>query len=252
MIKRLIPQLLIKNKKLVKTKGFRDYKYVGDPINAIKIFNEKEVDELIITDISTFRDSKIDFDFLSQLTEEAFMPLTYGGGIRSLEDVSILIKLGIEKVCLHDQIFNNFQLIHEIIKKFGSQALVANINVKESNGEFLMYNATRNEVLDNMSLKEHLKKLSEIGVGELLVIDVQRDGFMNGLNQSLIKYARENINQPLIISGGCSSLSDVDLAFKSGADAVAAGAYFVFYGPHDAVLITYPKRSNIDKIAIAS
>jgi len=251
MIKRIIPQLLINNKKLVKTRDFKPYKYIGDPINAIKIFNEKEVDELFITDITPgLQSNKIDFDFIQSLAEEAFMPISYGGGINTLEDVSTLINLGVEKICLHNEIFENHHLISSISSKFGNQSIVANINFRlNQNNEISIYNATQKIIYSKLSLNSFIESIISAGVGEIFLNDTNRDGTLLGLNHNILKEIVDICNLPIIISGGCSGLEDIKQAFKNKASAVAVGAYFVFYGPHDAVLISYPERSLIDEVA---
>lgn len=251
MIKRVIPQLLINNKKLVKTRDFKSYKYIGDPINAIKIFNEKEVDELFITDITPgLQSNNIDFDFIQSLAEEAFMPISYGGGINSLEDVSTLINLGVEKICLHNEIFDNHRLISLISSKFGNQSIVANINFRlNKDNEISIYNATQKTFYSKLSLNNFIASIVTAGVGEIFLNDTNRDGSLVGLNHNILKEVADICNLPIIISGGCSGLEDIKKAFKNKASAVAVGAYFVFYGPHDAVLISYPERSLIDEVA---
>lgn len=251
MIRRVIPQLLLNNKKLVKTKNFEPYKYIGDPINAIKIFNEKEVDELLITDITPgLQSNQIDFDFIQSLAEEAFMPLSYGGGINTLEDASTLIGLGIEKISLHHCTFENIDLIRSISSKFGNQAVLVNINLRlDEENQLTIYNATSKKFYQELSLLSFVKSLVDAGAGEILLNDTNRDGTLIGLNHNCLQELKKNCKVPIIISGGCSDFDDIKRAFKNRADAVAVGAYFVFYGPLDAVLISYPEREQIDLVA---
>jgi imidazole glycerol-phosphate synthase subunit HisF len=252
MIKRVIPQLLINQKKLVKTRNFQPYKYVGDPINAIKIFNEKEVDELFITDITKgLQSNAIDFNYIQKLAEEAFMPISYGGGINSLEDASQLINIGVEKLCIHSQTFQNINLIGEIAAKFGNQAVVANINIRLDEGKKpSIYDASSGKFYTELSLQAHANNLVNAGAGEIFLNDTNRDGMLSGLNHKALKELRMHCNVPIIISGGCSGFEDIKTAFMNQANAVAVGAYFVFYGPYDAVLISYPDRELIDRVAL--
>lgn len=233
----------------MKTMRFSRPKYVGDPINAVHIFNEKEVDELMVLDIDASRQGRgPDFDLISQLAGECFMPLCYGGGIRSLEDARKLFKLGVEKVALQSAFFRNPALLREIADHAGEQAVVASVDVgKNWRGRRKIRAAGRVKppTADWQSL---LQLAVANGAGEILLNSVEREGTLLGPDLELIREASAMIDVPLIATGGVGSLGDVQAAVEAGASAVAAGAFFVLYGPHRAVLITYPRYGEIEAL----
>ena len=227
---RVIPCLLLSGGGLVKTHKFAKPKYVGDPINAVRIFNEKEVDELMVLDIDASKERRgPDFDLIEQLAGECFMPLCYGGGIRTAEDARTLFKLGVEKVALQSAVFRTPSIVREIADRAGEQAVVVSIDVK------------RNWL-------EAVREAVELGAGEILFNAVDRDGTLAGIDADLIREASRIADVPLIAIGGVGSLADMGAAIKAGASAVAAGAYFVFQGPHRAVLITYPRYDELSDL----
>lgn len=244
---RIIPCLLLSNDGLVKTQKFKNPAYVGDPINAIRIFNEKEVDELLLIDIDATRNNTgPNYDLIEQVASECFMPLCYGGGVRSIDDVKTLFSLGVEKICLQSAAFDNLRLITEIVQQYGSQSVVISADVKTS-GIFkkksLLYSFLKNKSLP-LDWREHLKNVQKSGAGEILLTAVHRDGMRTGMDLSLIKEASELLDIPLIACGGVGKIEDITDAIKAGANAVAAGAFFVWHGPHKAVLISYPFCNN--------
>ena len=249
LINRVIPVLLISNKRLVKTTRFKNHRYVGDPINTIKIFNEKEVDELIILDIEASKQKrKPDFRYIEKLAGECFMPLTYGGGITNLSDAKKIFSLGVEKISLNTVLFHDLNLVIELSNYFGSQAIVASIDIKRSFlGKYVIYNSAINKTT-NLDINLILEKLINNGIGEILLNSVDRDGTQLGMDINLIKKINLICNIPLISVGGVGSLSDISDAIKKGSDAVGVGSFFVFYGPHKAVLITYPKYQDLKKL----
>ena len=249
LIPRLIPVLLLKNEGLVKTYKFTKPKYIGDPINAVKIFNEKEVDEIIIIDIdATKTNNEPNFNLIKQITSECFMPLCYGGGIKSVDQASKLFSLGIEKICIQTSAYNNLKFISELSNKFGSQSIVVCIDLKKNwFGKLGMYSSAkrRNIALD---WRFFLSNVIESGAGEIMINSVDKDGTLSGMDYELIQEASAISNVPVIASGGLSSLSDMKLAISSGASAVSGGAFFVFSGPYKAVLITYPSSKEIAQL----
>jgi len=241
LLKRIIPCLLIQDNGLVKTTKFSKPKYVGDPINAVKIFSEKEADEIIILDIEATKKKKINFELLSNIFSQCFVPITYGGGIKSIEDAKKIINLGAEKICLQSTFYSDRKLIKDLIDYFGGQSIVVSVDIKKN--IFNKYNVW-NYLSDSYNKKENLSELiyeiSKIGIGEIIVTDVDREGTLKGTNKKLIKEVSKNLNIPLIFNGGTNSFDDIRESFSSGAQAIAIGSMFVFYGKHKAVLISYP------------
>jgi cyclase len=244
---RVIPALLLQGGALVKTTKFRNARYVGDPINAIRIFNEKEVDELAVLDIgASVKGCPPDFELIAKLAGECFIPLAYGGGIRSLDDAKKIFSLGVEKICLRTAALARPRLITEIAGHFGSQSVVVSLDVKRDwLGRPRIYQG--NGLLGQDPWLEVLQAMVSAGAGEVLLNAVDRDGTLAGPDLALIQQASISIQVPLIAIGGISSLADMRACVDSGASAVAAGAFFVFHGPHRAVLLTYPKPEELVK-----
>ena len=246
---RVIPCLLLSNGGLVKTQRFREPKYVGDPINAIRIFNEKEVDELMVLDIGASKAGRDpDFELIEQFAGECFMPLCYGGGIKTLAHAKRLFASGVEKICIQSAAIENPSLVTEIADHFGSQAVVISADVKQGwFGGKKLYSSRLGKMLD-LSLEEYIANCVEAGAGEVLLNSVDRDGTMQGMDLELIKGLSSKLSVPLIAVGGAGSLGDMKSAIVAGASAVAAGAFFVFHGPHRAVLITYPQYNELEEL----
>jgi len=247
---RVIPCLLLQDRRLVKTQKFRKPKYVGDPINAIKIFNEKEVDEIIVLDISTTRQNRNpNFEFISELTSEAFMPFSYGGGISCLEDAMRLFNIGVEKIVLNTTVFRNPKIIEKLANIFGSQSVVISIDARKNIiGNYYAYSEAGRR---KEKIPPHLlaKQVEDMGAGEILITSIDKDGMQNGYDINLIKMISDSVNIPVVACGGASSIDDFKQAVKEGgASAVAAGSMFVFHGKHRAVLITYPDYNTLKSI----
>lgn len=247
--KRVIPVLLMRNGGLVKGIGFKKHKYVGDPINAVKIFNDKEVDELVLLDIDATSSGRgPDFELLEMLAGECFMPVCYGGGIRSLDDVKKVFELGFEKVALQTLLFDNPGLVRKMVSKFGSQSFVASIDVKKDIfGRHKAFISSRQEVI-RTSLLDLMKELQSLGVGEFLVTSIDREGSLSGIDISLVNKFTSVLDVPLIFGGGIGSLFDIEKLLSSGVDAAAVGSFFLFHGPHRAVLISYPSLDDLKKV----
>lgn len=242
---RVIPTLLLKNNKLVKTKQFKNASYIGDPINAVKIFNDKEVDELLILDMTASSRGCIDYEFLARVNKEAFMPLAYGGGIKCQEDARKIFNLGYEKIVLNTSIIDNPSLVREIVSVSGSQSVVVCIDVyKNFFGTYRVFDY-RKSLITKLNPIEWLLTCQNNGVGEVIVNSVNHDGMMNGFDLDLIKNMAAVADVPLVASGGASCVHDFLNAKKCGASAVAAGAMFVYYGSHRTVLITYPDKDEL-------
>jgi cyclase len=242
----VIPSLLLHDEGLVKTTKFANPKYVGDPINAIRIFNEKEVDELLVLDIDASREGREpNYRLIEEFAGECFMPLTYGGGIRTVEQARRLYAIGVEKLSVQTGALANPSLVTEIADRYGNQAVVASIDVKKNMlGRHRLYSAATGKTLDK-DWVEALQELVKAGAGEVLVNAVDRDGTLSGMDVPLIQAAAAACSVPLIACGGAGSLADIRAAVDAGASAVAAGAFFVYHGKHRAVLITYPKYDEL-------
>lgn len=242
-IPRVIPVLLLKDSGLYKTVKFSDPKYVGDPINAVRIFNDKEVDELLILDINAGKNKKEpDYGLLESIVSEAFMPIGYGGGINSLSQVKRLLKLGIEKIILNSVFYENESILKELVDNFGSQSIVASLDYKKNlfgNKYPFFINASKHKKIDLITYAKHLESL---GVGEIILQSIDRDGTFLGYDLEQIKAVSNAINIPLVACGGAGKISDLREAINSGASAAAAGSIFVFNGIHKAVLISYSNK----------
>ncbi len=248
---RVIPCLLVSNGGLVKTRRFLHPTYVGDPNNAIRIFNEKEVDELIVIDIdASKRRSGPNLSLIEEFAGECYMPVTYGGGIRSVADAADVLSLGVEKVSLQSGVVEKPTLIKEIASRFGNQAVVASVDVTSADkGHPRVRRKPR--IRQEPPWLSWLKTLEDLGAGEILLTDVDREGSLVGINTYLIQQASSAVEVPLIAHGGVASLSDIRAAMGAGASAVAAGSFFVFYGPHRAVLISYLSSADFEYLGTA-
>jgi len=245
----VIPSLLISNKGLVKGAQFNARRYVGDPINAVKIFNEKEVDELILLDIgANSPGGTIDFKMIEDIVSEAFIPIAYGGGVSSLHDMHELFRLGVEKVVLNSVLVDKPELIREAAEVFGSQAVSISIDVRKSRvfGQRVhTHSGTRPSKGKVASLVE---RFSELGAGEFIVGDIALEGQRTGYDLQLIRDICAVTDRPVVAAHGAGSLEHMRLARDAGASAATAGSIFVFHGKHDAVLITYPGYGRIQEV----
>lgn len=246
---RVIPALLLREGGLVKTQKFGKHKYVGDPINAIRIFNEKEVDELVVVDIdASSHRREPDYALIESIAAECFMPLGYGGGISTIEQARRIFSSGVEKVILQSAVLANPELVTEIAERFGSQSVVVSIDVKKDwLGRYRLWSSSARSFLKEDWLSA-LKRLVAAGAGEVLLNSVDRDGLQQGYDLELIRAAAQAVAVPLIALGGAGGLQDFVAASEAGASAVAAGSFFVLQGPHRAVLISYPKYSELESL----
>ena len=243
---RVIPALLLLEGGLVKTRRFADPRYVGDPINAIRIFSEKEVDELIVLDIgATWRGEEPKYDLIQEFAGECFMPLAYGGGVRTADQAKRLFALGVEKIAVQTAALEDLALVTKVANAYGSQAVVVSIDVKRDLlGRRRMFAAARRKTLAE-DWRDFLRRAIDAGAGEILLTAVDRDDTMSGMDLALIRQAAAICPIPLTACGGVGSLEHIKEAVHAGASAVAAGAFFVYYGPHRAVLITYPRYQDL-------
>lgn len=246
---RIIPCLLVHNKGLVKTTQFKDPKYVGDPINAVKIFNEKEVDELIVLDIDATAEGRgPDFNLIRNLAVECRMPFCYGGGVTTVEQAKKIISLGAEKVAISTAAIKNRSLLKEIGKAVGIQSVVVVIDVKKkgilSGGGYEVYINNAKEKV-SIKIKDLINELNEIGVGEIVINSIDKDGTMQGYDIGLVELVRNITEVPITVLGGASSYDDIkNLISKFKIIGAAAGSLFVFKGKYRAVLISYPNKSE--------
>lgn len=246
---RVIPCLLLSGGGLVKTLKFANPKYVGDPINAVRIFNEKEVDELMVLDIDASKEGRgPDFAMAEELADECFMPLCYGGGIRNAEDARTLFSLGVEKVCIQSAALRNPGLVREIADRAGEQAVMVSVDVKRNwLGKPKLFNAAGVDPGQG-DWQGAIRRAVEMGAGEILLNAVDKDGTRSGPDLDLVREASAIAGVPLVATGGIGSLADIRAATDAGASAVAVGAFFVFQGPHRAVLITYPRYEELREL----
>lgn len=241
---RVIPVIMIERGRAVITRKFGKRIYVGDPINAIKILNDKEVDELIILDITSKKEQRTpDFDLIEKMASESFMPLAYGGHVNDIKTAERIIKCGVEKISFNSAIFYNPDMVSAFCRQFGNQSAIASIDIKKNIfGDYVI--KTRNgDTRIGADIEASLKSILQLGVGEVLVNSIDRDGSLSGYDTKLIKRVAECINVPLIALGGAGSMADFVQAVKGGnASAVAAGAMFFFKGSFNAVLVNYPDQ----------
>ncbi len=241
---RIIPSLLVHEGGLVKTVNFKNPKYVGDPINAVKIFNEKVVDELAIFDIdASVLGKEPNYKLIENLALQSRMPLCYGGGVKTVEQAQRIFGLGIEKIALSSSIVQNPKLITEIATKVGSQSVIAVIDVKKKMlGGYEVYIHNGKKATGKDPIK-FVQELQELGAGEIIINSIDQDGVMQGYDLNLIAKIREKISVPLTVLGGAGSLEDIHKVIKAhGIIGVAAGSLFVFKGKYKAVLINYPNK----------
>lgn len=247
---RLIPVLLLQRNGLYKTRKFKEPRYVGDPINAVRIFNEKEVDELVFLDIEASKvSSGPSFDAIGALACECFMPLCYGGGVSSLRDIERILRLGVEKVAINTAIHRNPGFVAEAVKEFGGSTVVASIDYRRTfTGRAVVYvrGGTQNT---KRALDDYILSAESLGVGEILLNSIDCDGSQTGYDLATVSRVTGNLSVPLVACGGASSLLDMRrVVEEGGANAAAAGSLFVFIGRHRAVLINYPSQDEILKV----
>lgn len=247
---RIIPSLLIQDNGLVKTVNFKNPKYVGDPINAVKIFNEKEVDELAIFDIdASVLGKEPNYSLIERLANQSMMPLCYGGGVKNIEQARKIFSFGIEKIALSSSIINNPNLISQIADRVGGQSVIVVLDIKKKllgGYEIYTHNGKKSTGLNPIKFVQEAQKL---GAGEIIINSIDRDGMMKGYDLELIAKIRERITLPLTVLGGAGSLNDIEKVIDAhGVIGVAAGSLFVFKGPYKAVLINYPTQIEKDKI----
>lgn len=250
LIPRIIPCLLLRRRGLVKTVKFDKPVYLGDPINIVKIFNDKEVDEVVLLDIDATPEQRgPNYNALAEIVSESFVPFAYGGGIRTLDDVKKLFALGIEKVVINSFAMENPDFIRAAAEQVGSQSVVVCLNVKGKllRGWQVMSHGARRAVTGDVA--EWANKFQQLGAGELLVNAIDRDGMMKGYDLELVRRVSSAVTIPVVACGGAGVLEDLGRVVKeAGAAAASAGSLFVFQGPHRAVLINFPERKALERL----
>lgn len=245
--KRIIPVLLFHNQVLYKTTKFSKPKYVGDPINTIRIFNEKEIDEIIFIDIDASKyNREPDYGIIERIASECFMPLCYGGGIKTVTQARRIFSMGVEKIALNNILIENPEIVSDFSCEFGSQSIICSIDVKRDFfNKYKVYSHVKKKCYSIKPI-EHINNLVKMGAGEIYLNMVDDDGMMHGYNTDFIKSISDHISVPVIACGGAGSISDcIKLFSETDVTAAAAGSMFVFHGKHKAVLISYPDRKDI-------
>lgn len=246
---RVIPSLLLRHQGFYKTKAFQNPVYLGDPINIMKIFNDKKVDEICVLDIgATMEGSEPQLRYLMELAGECFVPLTYGGGITNMQQVQKILKMGAEKCVFNSAYHDNPNLIRNAVNEYGVQSVVVSIDVKKTlMGGYEVYTRCGN-MRTGRSPKEAALDAEDLGAGEILLNSIDRDGTMSGYDLALTKAICSAVSIPVIISGGAGSVDDLSKAAQAGASAVGVGAFFVFIGRYRAVLVNMPSASKLEAI----
>ncbi|MFT3949711.1 MAG: AglZ/HisF2 family acetamidino modification protein [Agriterribacter sp.] len=245
---RVIPALLLYKNGLIKSRKFDKYTYVGDPINAVKIFNEKEVDELALIDIGASKENRSpDIQRIEEIASEAFMPMSYGGGIKTIDQIKQILYCGVEKVIINKAAVESLDLLTQAANLFGSQSVVASIDVKKTFLNKVRVYTDNGKTNIGLYPAEYAKRMENAGAGEILLNSIDRDGTYSGFDLELIKTVSQSVNIPVVAIGGASSIEDFYKAIQHGASAVAAGSMFVFQHPHNAVLISYPSQKDLNE-----
>lgn len=247
LMSRIVPVLLIRDKGLIKTVKFKEDKYIGDPINAVKIFNEKKVDEMIILDIdATTKSQEPDYKMIESIASQCRSPLCYGGGINMVDIATKILSLGVEKVAISSQAIKDPSFLEELVSAIGAQSVVLVLDVKKKflgGLEIMLSNGTVKTGYDPIVF---LKKIRDIKVGEIVINSIDNDGMMNGYPFELFDRLKDHIDVPMTILGGAGSEADLkDAVARYGTVGVAAGSYFIYKGKYKAVLIDYPKNPRI-------
>jgi len=246
---RVIPTLLLRDSGLVKGSKFKDHKYVGDPVNAVRIFNTKEVDELVFLDISaTLARRKPNYGLLADIASQAFMPFGYGGGLACIADIETLFKIGVEKAILNTAAVHNLGFVHDASRVAGAQSIVVSMDVRKSLlGKYHVY-TNSGQVNTKLDPIELAKRMEDAGAGEIILTSIDKEGTGSGYDLELIRKVASAVGVPVVASGGAGCLQHLKEAAQSGASAVAAGNMFTFHGKHKAVLITYPEYSALESL----
>jgi cyclase len=250
LLPRIIPVLLLSGKGLVKGVQFKDHKYIGDPINAVQIFNAKLVDEIIFLDINATKENRIPpLDLVQRIADQCLMPFAVGGGIKTVEQAKDILSAGAEKVCINTSSWEKPKLISQIADKFGTQSVVVSLDFKKNLFGKILPTSHCGKKNQSGDLVETALRFQKLGAGEILLNNVDLDGTMQGYNLEMIKKVTEQVSIPVIASGGAGNYEHLSSLFnETQASAAAAGSLFVFHGPRKAVLISYPDKVELKKI----
>lgn len=247
---RVMPCLLLRNRGLVKTVKFKEPKYIGDPVNTVRIYNDQEVDELVFLDITATPENKrINFDLIADIASEVFMPFAYGGGVGTIEDMKTLFSLGVEKVSLNTAAHETPELVREAAARFGSQSVVVSVDVRKSwlgKYEVVVRGGRTRTGQDPVS---YCRRMAELGAGEVLLTSIDRDGTMEGYDLALVSQVTKSVSIPVIACGGAGSVEDIGRARREGgASGVAAGSLFIYQGKNRAVLVNFPPQQALKRV----
>tara|TARA_B100000242_G_C43015054_1_gene471996 strand:+ start:104 stop:859 length:756 start_codon:yes stop_codon:yes gene_type:complete len=238
-LNRIIPTLLLQEKKLVKTKNFQNPQYVGDPKNTIKLFNEMNCPEIILLDINlTSKNNQIDYNYLKNIISEAFMPVSYGGGVKNLDDINKLLNIGCEKVSLNSKSYDD-DFIEKAVKMYGSSSIVVSIDILKLKDKYFCYDYIKKRVID-ITIQERIELLNKYNIGEYLINFVDKDGLMNGYDQDGIKQILKFTNSQITFCGGASSYENIKNTILCGAKSLGAGSLFIYQSLDSGVLINFP------------
>ena len=243
--KRIIPSLIIKEGELIHRKNFdsNSDRYVGDPLNAINIFNEYFTDEIVILDIEASKKNYINFSLLKDLAGEAFTPLSYGGGISTIEQAEKIIKMGYEKLILNNICFSDFNFIKKIKRSLGAQSIVISIDIIKSENKYFLYDY-KTKGKREYSVNDFLQRVRELEIGEILITSVLNDGMMDGCDLELINKFENFIDVPIIYRGGLSSLNDMKLVFKTTVSAITSSTFFIMKKKDGGIVLNYPSKDE--------
>jgi len=240
---RIIPVLLLSQKALYKTVQFENPKYVGDPLNAVKLLSEFEADELVLLDID--RSENVNLELLQKISNETMMPFSYGGNIDSFEKAVKVFNHGAEKIIINSKLYENYNIISEIANVYGNQAIIASIDVRKIDNNYVLFSESGKKQ-ESISLKEHIENCDKNGAGEILINSIDQDGTRKGYDLELIKMASSYTNLPVIACGGAHKEEDLMAAINlSNASAACAGSFFIYVGVNNAVLINYPDPEEL-------
>lgn len=248
ILPRFIPTLLIKNDQLYKGEQYKDFKYVGDPVNAIRIFNDKQVDEICFLDISATQRGRINFELINDIASEAFIPFSYGGGISSEQDIKTLVDLGVEKVVLNSFVAQNINFVSKAARLIGSSSVVVKVDYKKNLfGREIVYTNNGNKKMA-LELYEYCNNLVKEGAGEIILSDISRDGMASGYDIKTLKKISDRLPIPIVASCGAKNLDSIQhLRKETECSAACAGDMFIYYGRFKSVLISYPNYKDLKK-----